>query len=35
VLRRRGGDPDSWDALDHALRRRLREYPEALRMLRA
>ena len=34
VLRRRGGDPDAWDALDHALQHRLRDYPEALRMLR-
>jgi methanogenic corrinoid protein MtbC1 len=35
VLARRGGDPRALDALDHALARRLREYPEAARLLRA
>ncbi len=35
VIRRRGGDPAAWGALEHALRRRLREYPEGLRMLGA
>ena len=34
VLTRRGGDPVSLDALQQALAARLREYPEALRMLR-
>ena len=35
VLDRRGGDPRALEALEHALVRRLREYPEALRLLRA
>jgi methanogenic corrinoid protein MtbC1 len=33
VLQRRGGDPAALEALDQALARRLRDYPEALRML--
>jgi hypothetical protein len=33
VLIRRGGDPGAFDALRHALARRLREYPQALRLL--
>ncbi|HET7430115.1 MAG TPA: cobalamin B12-binding domain-containing protein [Nocardioides sp.] len=35
VLTRRGGDPGAFDALQAALSRRLREYPQALRLLGA